>query len=204
MNRKLIRFSHPTEKRTIPKNFLSTSSNDFRWVLFCLSSNFENLNSRVVSKSNEIFQRISSIGVQPMKIRSKAFHIHEFHDFLAENALDFLRSIPHSEIFSSFNVKFSVFDRLQSFVLFYIFYQINGSSARALTQTPFWKSSFEFIFEDSTRQIIEIIFQRISLLSAVDSHLIQLFLVLILFNSSPHVEENFSRFNVDLTIKYLK
>lgn len=142
-----------------------------------------------------------SIGVQPLKIRSKARYIYDIVNSFVNTAIRFLQTIPHFDSLQTFNKQTIIRRNLKPFILFYSYYQSTMPAMKSLALTPYCKSSLDFIFSPSSIHLHDQMKYRIGRVSLVDPYFIKLILIIIAF-SPNNIDSNEMKFNYDFDEYY--
>lgn len=149
-----------------------------------LSYNFDSLNYYIEIKANEIYQQLLSIGVQPLKMRAKAFYIYDVINTLAETGLKFFQSIPQFMSLPITNKRALLMRNARSLIMFYAHYQMNFKPLQTILETPYWQASLDFILLPSTIYLHHQVKYHIGRISLGDPYLVKLILVIIAFSAN--------------------
>jgi len=150
-----------------------------------MSSIFDSLTAHhVTSKANEIHHQLSSIGLQPLKMRAKGSYIYELVNTFADVALEFIKVIPQFILLPSRNKQALLMRNTRSVIMFDIHYQLNLKPVKILTETPYWISSRECVFTAPTRHLHDEINHLVGHVSFIDPCFIKLILVLLAFSTN--------------------
>ena len=186
-----------------------------------LSSTLDSLTDHVISKAQEINHQVSSIGIQPPKLRVKATYIYDIANTFTNVALGFVRSIPQFSLLPPLNKQALLMRNIRPVLMFHSHYQLNLRHIQKLCQTPWWITALDCIYSPSVRDTHYEINYQIAQLAFIDPCLIKLILVLLAFSTNnidhdeititDHLDEYYHAFRLykiqntyaDLTWKYL-
>lgn len=131
-----------------------------------------------------MYQYLSSMSMQPLKIRIKASYIYDMKDVITLAGLNFFKSIPQVPLFAEDIQQILYARHARIFLLYYTHYQMTLEPLRKLTAMPCWISSLDCLLSRSTNRLFQEINRQVARIHSVDPYLTQMILLLLAFTST--------------------
>ena len=131
-----------------------------------------------------MYQHLSSMSVQPLKIRIKASYIYDMHDVMTLAGLNYFKSMPQLPLLAKEIQQILYVRHARIFLLYYTHYQMTLEPMCRLTKMPCWISSLDCLLSRSTIRICQEINRQIARIHSVDSYFTQMILLLLVFTST--------------------
>lgn len=144
-------------------------------------------------KSYEIHQQVSSVGNQPLKMRIKTSYIYDLINIFHHITIEFTRSIAKFSLIPSVNMQILLSSNLRSVTMLYTYFYMNFEPTLSLIRTSTWLTSIECSFSPDIHEIYNHIKYSIEQMIHLDSNLIKLILIILIFSSNQQIlTRNFS------------